>query len=136
MGHLKKILFGLFIVGLLTIPAFSTDDGFFEGLEWASAQASDELPAPDSYNLIIPQKVGGGTSVWATIVAKELEKYTDAPIKLVHLPSARDIGGFNDFHNELQSDPSNNMVSHGGNGISFLQEEVDYNYGDYAHLLD
>lgn len=87
--------------------------------------------AAAEYKLIVPQKVGGGTSVWASIVAKELEKYLDEPVVLKHLPSARDIGGFNEFHNELQYDDKAIMVSHGGNGVSFLQEQVDYNYADY-----
>ena len=26
------------------------------------------------------------------------------------------------------------MVSHGGNGVSFLQENVDYNYADYTSV--
>ena len=31
-------------------------------------------PAFADYTMVIPQKVGGGTSVWASIVAQELEK--------------------------------------------------------------
>ena len=27
------------------------------------------------YTMIVPQKVGGGTSVWAEIVSKQLEKH-------------------------------------------------------------
>ena len=29
------------------------------------------------YTFIVPQKPGGGTSVWAQIVATEMEKYLD-----------------------------------------------------------
>ena len=47
---------------------------------------------------------------------------------------ARDIPGFNKFHNELQNDPKTIMVSHGGNGVSFLNEKVDYNYSDYESV--
>lgn len=110
MGIFKKIAVGVFII-LATVSAAAAD-----------------------YKLIVPQKVGGGTSVWASIVAKELEKYLDEPVVLVHLPSARDIGGFNDFHNVDQFDDKTIMVSHGGNGVSFLQEDVDYNYADYDSI--
>ena len=34
-------------------------------------------PVFADYTMVIPQKVGGGTSVWASIVAKELEKQLD-----------------------------------------------------------
>ena len=91
-------------------------------------------PAFADYTMVIPQKVGGGTSVWASIVAQELEKHLDERIRLLHLPSARGIGGFNDFHNELRFDDKTIMVSHGGNGISFLQENVEYNYANYDSI--
>ena len=52
------------------------------------------------YTFVVPQKPGAGTSQWAAIVAKELGKFTDKPIKILHLPGARDIPGFNAFHNE------------------------------------
>lgn len=107
MGTIKKITIGLFLVLAFTTTAFS------------------------DVVLLVPQKVGGGTSVWASIVAKELEKYLDEPVVLEHHPSARDIGGFNEFHHGAQYLDNVIMVSHGGNGVSFLQEEVDYNYADY-----
>ena len=50
------------------------------------------------------------------------------------IPGARDIPGFNKFHNDLQKDDKTVMVSHGGNGVSFLQENVDYNYADYTSI--
>lgn len=81
--------------------------------------------------LVVPQKVGGGTSVWAAIVAKELEKSLGERVVLEHYPSARDIGGFNKFHNEYKDRHDAIMVSHGGNGVSFLTENVDYNYDEY-----
>ena len=34
-------------------------------------------PAFADYTMIVPQKPGGGTSVWAQIVATEMEKYLD-----------------------------------------------------------
>jgi len=88
-------------------------------------------PVLADYTFVIPQKPGGGTSVWAQIVAAELEKKLGERIVLKHIPGARDIPGFNKFHNELQHDDKTVMVSHGGNGVSFLQEKVDYNYADY-----
>ena len=84
-----------------------------------------------TYQMIIPQEPGGGTSVWASIIAKHLEKYLGEPVVLVHIPGARDIPGFNKFHNSLRKDPKTIMVAHGGNAESFLTETVDYNYKDY-----
>jgi len=86
------------------------------------------------YTMIVPQKPGGGTSVWAEIVAKELSKYLDEPVNITHIPGARDIPGFNAWHNEMRNDDKVIMVSHGGNGVAFLQEEVDYNYGEYESV--
>jgi len=86
------------------------------------------------YTMVVPQKPGDGTSVWAEIVAKELEKYLNEDINIVHIPGARDIPGFDTFHNEMQYDNDVIMVSHGGNGVSFLQEEVDYNYAEYESI--
>lgn len=83
------------------------------------------------YKMVIPQKPGGGTSQWATIIAKYLEPHLGEKIKLVHIPGARDIPGFNKFHNDLQHDEKTIMVSHGGNGVSYLTEDVDYDYVDY-----
>jgi hypothetical protein len=86
------------------------------------------------YTMIIPQKPGGGTSQWATIIAKHLEYHLGEKIKLVHLPGARDISGFNKFHNKLRFDDKTIMVSHGGNGVSYLTEDVDYDYRDYQPI--
>ena len=83
------------------------------------------------YTFIVPQKPGSGTSVWTTIVAGELEKHLGEKIKILHIPGANDIPGFNKFHNELSKDPKVVMVSHGGNGVSYLVDKVDYNYYDY-----
>ena len=87
------------------------------------------------YTMIVPQKPGGGTSQWAQIVATEMEKYLDGEkIVLKHIRGARDIPGFNKFHNELRFDDKTIMVSNGGNGVSFLNEAVDYNYKDYDSI--
>jgi hypothetical protein len=83
------------------------------------------------YTMVVPQKPGGGTSVWAQIIATELEKQLDEKIIIKHIPGARDIPGFNEFHNNLQYDEKTIMVSHGGNGVAFLQEKVDYDYREY-----
>ena len=82
------------------------------------------------FTMLVPQKPGGDTSVWAEIVAGDLERFLDEDINIVHIPGARDIPGFNTFHNEMQYDDDVIMVSHGGNGVAFLQEQVEYNYAD------
>ena len=87
--------------------------------------------ASADYTFVVPQKPGGGTSVWAEIVAQQLEPFLGEKINIKHIPGARDIPGFDQFHNELQKDHKTVMVSHGGNGVSFLQENVYYNYADY-----
>ena len=91
-------------------------------------------PALADYTFVVPQKPGGGTTVWAEIVAKELEPFLGEKIVIKTIPGARDIPGFDKFHNELQKDDKTVMVSHGGNGVSFLQEKVDYNYADYQSI--
>ena len=84
--------------------------------------------------MVVPQKAGQGTTVWAEIVTKELEKHLGERINLRLIPGARDIPGINKFHNELRFDKDTIVVTHGGNGVSFLQEEVDYNYADYESI--
>ncbi len=84
--------------------------------------------------LVVPQKAGQGTTVWAEIITKELEKHLGERIVLRLIPGARDIPGVNKFHNELRFDENTIVVSHGGNGVSFLQEKVDYNYADYDSI--
>jgi len=86
------------------------------------------------YKFIVPQEPGGGTSVWAAIIARNLEPYLGEKIVIQHVPGARDIPGFNKFHNELRKDPKTIMIAHGGNAESFLGERVDYNYRDYEPI--
>lgn len=86
------------------------------------------------FTFIVPQKPGGGTSVWAEIVAQQLEPFLGEKIIIKHIPGARDIPGFNEFHNKLKLDDKTVMVSHGGNGVSFLQEDVDYDYREYESI--
>ena len=85
--------------------------------------------------LVVPQKVGAGTSVWAQIVAIELEKFLpNDRVTVRHIPGAKGLPGFNKFHNELQNDDDVLMVSNGSNAVSFLTEEVDYNYSEYDSI--
>ena len=91
-------------------------------------------PALADYTFVVPQKPGAGTTVWTEIVAKELEPFLGEKINLKLIPGARDIPGFNEFHNNLRFDDKTVMVSHGGNGVSFLQEDVDYDYRDYESV--
>jgi|TARA_B110000977_G_C11043587_1_gene479700 hypothetical protein len=108
---IKRLLSITMLLGMFTTPAFA------------------------DYTMIIPQKPGGGTSQWAQIVATEMEKYLDGEkIILKHIPGAREIPGFNKFHNEHRFDDKTIMVSNGGNGVSFLNEKVDYNYKDYDSI--
>ena len=84
--------------------------------------------------MVVPQKPGGGTTVWAEIVTKELERHLGERIVLRLIPGARDIPGVNAFHKDVRFDENTIVVTHGGNGVSFLQEEVDYNYADYDSI--
>ena len=86
------------------------------------------------YNLIVPQKPSGGTSVWAQIVVQEWEKHLGEKINLIYKPGARDQLGPNEFQNKLRFDDKTILVSHGGNGISYLVEPVDYNYFDWESV--
>ena len=90
--------------------------------------------ASADYTFVVPQKPGGGTTVWTEIVAKELAPFLGEKIIIKTIPGARDIPGFNKFHNDLQKNDKTVMVSPGGNGVSFLQENVDYNYADYTSI--
>lgn len=84
--------------------------------------------------LMSPQKPGAGTSVWAEIVAKEFVKapaLQGEDVIVTYNPGARDIAGFNKFHNTERFKDNTIMVSHGGNGISYVQERVQYDYKDY-----
>ena len=84
------------------------------------------------YTMVVPVLPMGGTSVWAEIVAKELEKYLGEKINIKHIPRARDIPGFNAWHNEMRNDDKVIMASY-GNGVA-LQEEVDYDYRQYESI--
>jgi len=84
------------------------------------------------YRMIVPQQPGGGTDVWARIVAKELEKKLGERIIIENIPGINDTPGFNKFHNELRKDPKVIMVAHGGNAEAYLTQKVDYDYNQYS----
>lgn len=90
--------------------------------------------ASADFTFIVPQKPGAGTSQWTEIVVREMQKYLDEKITIKHIPGARDIPGFNSFHEKYMHDDTYVMVSHGGNGVSFLQEEVAYDYSAYDSI--
>ena len=64
------------------------------------------------YIFIVPQKPGGGTSQWAQIVATQLEPFLGEKIVIKNIPGARDIPGFNEWHNEMRNDDKIIMISH------------------------
>jgi hypothetical protein len=86
------------------------------------------------YILIVPQQPGNGTSVWAQIIARHLGKQLNEPVVVRHIPGAKDIPGFNKFHNDLRFNDNVIMVSHGGNGIGYLVDDVDYDYKHYDSI--
>ena len=90
--------------------------------------------AKADYTLVVPQKPSGGTSVWSQIVVAEWEKHLGEKIIIKYLPGARDQIGPNKFQNELRFDDKTILVSHGGNGISYLIEPVEYNYFDWDSI--
>jgi len=90
--------------------------------------------AQAEFRMIVPQAAGNGTAVWAAIIARHLEKQLGEPIVIQHIPGAKDIPGFNEFHNKLRHDPKVIMVSHGGNGIGYLVDKVDYDYKHYDSI--
>ena len=90
--------------------------------------------AKADYTLVVPQKPSGGTSVWSQIVVAEWEKHLGEKIILKYLPGARDQMGPNQFQNEFRFDDKTILVSHGGNGISYLIAPVEYNYFDWDSI--
>ena len=99
-----------------------------------AAAAMIATSAVADYTFVVPQRAGQGTTVWAEIIAKELEPFLGESITIKMLPGARDIPGFNEWHNEMRDDDKTVMVSHGGNGVSFLQENVDYDWDATTRL--
>ena len=91
--------------------------------------------AKADYNLIVPQKPSGGTSVWSQIVVQEWEKHLGEKNKLnIQTRCKRSTWDPNKFQEELRFDNETILVSHGGNGISYLMEPVQYNYLDWESI--
>jgi len=95
---------------------------------------STVLAAGTSFIFMVPQKPGKGTSQWAEIVVNELRK-TPAMrgnnILITYNPGARDMAGPNKFHKTERFKDNVVLVSHGGNGISYVQEKVKYDFAQY-----
>ena len=87
-----------------------------------------------NYTMVVPQSVGGGTDVWSRIVAEGLSEKLGEDVVIRNIPGAKDIPGFNKFHNVLQHDDKTIMVAHGGNAEAFLTDTVDYNYHEYRPI--
>jgi len=107
-----------------------------KSLALACALATTSIASAD-VTFMVPQKPGQGTSVWAGIVAKEFMKtpaMNGESVIISYNPGARDQAGFNKFHKTERFNNKTIMVSHGGNGISYVQENVKYNYDDYASV--
>ncbi|MEQ8693803.1 MAG: hypothetical protein RIC85_00540 [Gammaproteobacteria bacterium] len=86
------------------------------------------------FTFVVPQKPGGGTSVWATVVADALEPHLGEKIVIRHIPGARNKVGFEEFDEKLQFDDKTVMISHGGNAVSYLLEDVTYDYRRYEPI--
>jgi hypothetical protein len=86
------------------------------------------------WTLVVPQEPGSGTAVWSELIARHLSKQLNEPVVIRHIPGAKDIPGFNKWHNEMRDQPKTIMVSHGGNAVSYLVDKVDYDYGQYASV--
>ncbi len=86
---------------------------------------------------VVPQKPGKGTSQWTNIVLKELRKtpaMRNKNLVINYYPGARDMTGPNKFHTHLRQQSHIVLVSHGGNGISYVQEKVKYDYTKYDSI--
>jgi hypothetical protein len=83
------------------------------------------------YRIVVTDAPGGGSSVWTTAVIKQLNKFTDEPIVIEHIPGARNIPGANKFHNDLRTNPKYLLSTVGSNATNLLVEKVDYNFKDY-----
>jgi len=98
---------------------------------------STVLAAGNSFIFMVPQKPGKGTSQWTEIVVNELRK-TPAMrgnnILITYNPGARDMAGPNKFHKTERFKDNVVLVSHGGNGISYVQEKVKYDFTEYDSI--
>ena len=95
-----------------------------KSVAFAVATAVSTMAVAD-IELMSPQKPGSGTSVWANIVATEFAK---APalqgenVVISYNPGARDMAGPNKFHATKRFEDNVIMISHGGNGISYVSQ--------------
>lgn len=83
------------------------------------------------YTLVVPQEAGGGLSVWAEIVVRELNKYTNEPVRIRHIPGAGTVLGVNEWHTDLRKDPKVMVAVGGANAIKYLTNagvKYDYSY--------
>ena len=76
--------------------------------------------ASADYIFVVPQKPGGGTTVWTEIVAKNLPHSLVRKLSSKLFPAQEIFPTSNKFHNDLQKNDKTVMVSHGGNGVSFF----------------
>jgi hypothetical protein len=84
--------------------------------------------------LMSPQKPGKGTSVWTNIIATEFAKapsLNGENVVITYNPGTRDMAGPNKFHASERFNDNTILVSHGGNGISYVQENVQYDFTKY-----
>jgi hypothetical protein len=107
---------------------------FLTAMTVSAATFMAASPAWAEFKMIVPQAAGNGTAVWASIIARHLEKQLGEPVVIQHIPGAKDIPGFNEFHNRLRFDDKTIMVSHGGNAIGYLVDRVDYDYKYYDSI--
>lgn len=87
--------------------------------------------AKDKFTTIAPQHPNQG---WLEVVNREWSKKLDADIVIKYHPGAKDIPGANAWEKEYQHDHKNIMLLHGGNAESFLLDEIEYNYDNYAYI--
>jgi len=110
---LKKILLSALVAVFIAIPAFAKSNIII---------------------FMVPQAPGKGTSQWTEIVVGELRKTAAMHGKTLVVsfnPGARDMAGPNKFHTRSRFKDNVVLVTHGGNGISYVQEKVKYDYKQY-----
>lgn len=87
--------------------------------------------AQAEYRVVVTDPPGGGSSVWTTMVVKQLNKFTDEPIVLEHIPGARNLPGANKFHNELRFDNRYMLTGVGSHATNLYVEKVDFDWSKY-----
>ena len=87
--------------------------------------------AKDKFTTIAPQNPN---QPWLEVVNREWTKKLDAELVIKYHPGAKDIPGANAWEKEYQHDPKNIMLLHGGNAESYLLDEIEYDYKNYAYV--